>query len=475
MSARAAFIRFYCSYVLLCLCVSAARAVEPAPSSSSAPIEQTALDRYLAKPDSSYAWKLVNTIHGDGLTTYVVDMTSQTWRTTEDVDRTEWKHWLVIAKPDGVSSSKAMLVISGGSNRDGAPSGPGEMITQFAKGTQTVTAELRMVPNQPLIFGGDGKKRSEDDLIAYTWDKFMTTGDETWPARLPMVKSALRAMDTIQALVASDEGGGLTIDGFVVAGGSKRGWTTWLTGAVDPRVVAIVPIVIDVLNVQVSMRHHHDAYGFWAPAVWDYVRHKITDRAETPEYAALLKIEDPFEYRHRLTMPKFVVNAAGDEFFLPDSSQFYFDELPGEKYLRYVPNAKHSLAGTDARESIEAFYQAINSGRALPKFSWTKESDGSLHVTASDQPREVKLWQATNPKARDFRLDTLGKAYQSSPLEADSSGLYIARVQAPSQGWTAFFVEMTYDGPGRYPFKFTTHVSVVPDVLPHKGEPLSKK
>ena len=43
-------------------------------------------------------------------------------------------------------------------------------------------------------------------------------------------------------------------------------------------------------------------------------------------------------------MPKLLVNAAGDQFFIPTSSQFYFDELPGEKYLRYVPNADHNVS-----------------------------------------------------------------------------------------------------------------------------------
>jgi PhoPQ-activated pathogenicity-related protein len=85
--------------------------------------------------------------------------------------------------------------------------------------------------------------REEDELITYTWDKFMKTGDETWPARLPMTKSAVRAMDTITLFLGSEEGGGLPIDSFYVAGGSKRGWTTWTTAAVDPRVIAISPIV----------------------------------------------------------------------------------------------------------------------------------------------------------------------------------------------------------------------------------------
>ena len=59
-------------------------------------------------------------------------------------------------------------------------------------------------------------------------------------------------------------------------------------------------------------------------------------------------------------MPKFIINASGDQFFLPDSSQFYFDELPGVRYLRYVPNADHSLKGSDATESLLACYNAIS-------------------------------------------------------------------------------------------------------------------
>ena len=37
-----------------------------------------------------------------------------------------------------------------------------------------------------------------------------------------------------------------------------------------------------------------------------------------------MEIEDPYEYRQRLTMPKYIVNASGDQYFLPDNSQFYF-------------------------------------------------------------------------------------------------------------------------------------------------------
>ena len=73
------------------------------------------------------------------------------------------------------------------------------------------------------------------------------------------------------ALTAATKASPNPIRNFIVTGESKRGWTTWTTAAVDSRVVAIAPLVIDVLNLEVSMQHHWDAYGYWAPAVQDYV------------------------------------------------------------------------------------------------------------------------------------------------------------------------------------------------------------
>jgi len=282
-----------------------------------------------------------------------------------------------------------------------------------------------------------------------------------------MTKAAVRAMDAITAFAGSTENGktGAKVERFVVSGGSKRGWTTWTTAAVDDRVVAIVPYVIDCLNLPASMDHHYRAYGFWAPAVSDYL--KIWPWTGTPQYKALMKIEDPYEYRDRLTMPKLIVNSTGDQFFLPDSSKFYFDDLEGEKHLRYVPNTKHDLNNSDATLSLDAFYEAVLTGKPRPSYKWRYEKDGSIRVETRTKPTEVRLWQATNPKARDFRLDIIGKAYQSEVLEPVREGVYIGRVAKPTTGFTAWFIEMTYPMGGKYPLKLTTGVRVTPDVLPH--------
>jgi PhoPQ-activated pathogenicity-related protein len=436
--------------------------------------QQTALDRYIAKPDPAYQWKVLSSTHVDGEAGYqvtVLELTSQTWRKPDEVDRPVWKHSLTIIKPDRVTTSKALLFIGGGSNREMMPSNPAAR-AMFALETNSVVAEVGMVPNQPLYFSDSKEKgRTEDDLIAYSRVKQMATKDDEWLVRLAMVKSGVRAMDAVQEFLASQAGGRVKVDQFVVSGGSKRGWTTWLVAAVDKRVIAIIPTVIDALNSEAITRHHFEAYGFFSPALKDYVNHGIfPGKVGTPEYQAILAIEDPYNYRHRdrLKIPKFLINASGDQFFLPDNSQFYFKDLQGEKYLRYVPNAKHDLAGSDARESLLAFYQSVLTGKPRPRYTSRKEKDGTLVVETVDQPREVLLWQATNPKARDFRVDTIGKAYTSTVLKPTAKGRYEARVPNPAEGFTAFFIELVYDSGGKIPFKFSTEVSVVPDVLPFK-------
>src|SRR5215216_4341318 len=146
--------------------------------------KQTALDRYVFKPDPNFSYNLVNTSKGEGYTAFVLELTSQQWRTSDEVDRTIWKHWLTIIQPDKVNTSIGFLFINGGSNGSKMPSAADPNLAATAVGTHAVVSDLRMVPNEPLIFKEDGKSRTEDAIIAFTWEKFLKTGDETWPLRL---------------------------------------------------------------------------------------------------------------------------------------------------------------------------------------------------------------------------------------------------------------------------------------------------
>ena len=179
-----------------------AQALAAAPGAA-----RTALDRYVEASDPSYRYEVAATIPGNGYTASVIDMTSQTWRAPGEVDRTAWTHWLIVIKPAEVRHRTAFLYISGGNNNSAAPKTADENLVRVATITKSVVAELRMVPNQPLVFTDDKQPRTEDAIIAYTWDKFIRTGDHQWPLRLPMTKAAVRESDSRRRAVQGHAGG----------------------------------------------------------------------------------------------------------------------------------------------------------------------------------------------------------------------------------------------------------------------------
>lgn len=438
------------------------------------PNPQNVLDAYIARSDPSFAWKVEKTFKGDGYHGVVIDLTSQTWLTPEETNRSTWKHWLTLTVPDRLTSDKGFLYIGGGSNDRDAPKGPTDRFAQIAVETGSVVAELGQVPNQPMRFpDSPDTARTEDDIIAYLQARYDAEKSPEGLLRLPMVKSGTAAMTAIQQFMASDSK--TKIDGFVVAGASKRGWTTWLVGLEDPRVIGMIPIVINVLDVDATTRHHWETMGYFSPALYDYVNHKLIPfEIGGPRLSAVNAIEDPLNYRGRARMkiPKFIINAVGDEYFPPDNTKFSYHLLPAQKQLRMLPNSKHSTQGTDIAESMTAWYDSVINGRGVPTYSWIVREDGALVVDPGPmKPSEVRLWQGTNPKARDFRVDTLGaNAFTSTPLQTQADGTYVGNIEKPAEGFTAYFVELTYPSGMKYPFKFTTEVYVKPDDYPYRWE-----
>jgi PhoPQ-activated pathogenicity-related protein len=429
----------------------------------------TALSDYVHTPDASYHYSVANVSAGDGYTYYLLDMTSQTWRSSADVNMPDWRHWIQVIVPTGAIGTTALLFITGGSN--GFTSQPSidattQSVAQTALATHTVAAILRTVPSEPLIFTDETRTRSEDEIIAYSFDKYMThigqPGNDTWPVLLAMAKSAVRAMDTVSDFVPLVSPTS-HVDHYVVTGYSKRGWTTWLTAAADDRVVGIIPGVFDNLDQGPQMVHHYAAYGFFADDVQDYSDMHIFDRIMTPEGEQLSKIVDPYRYLNNghFEIPKLILNSAGDEFFVPDSSQFYIHDLPGtSNYMRYFPNTGHGLDASAATSTL-TFYDAIINNRALPKFTWTVEPDGAIVVHSDDTPSNVVMWQATNPDARDFRNSYTNTPYSATPLSDLGGQTYIANPDMPSQGARAYFIELDYPSgiPG-IPYQFTTEIHI---------------
>ena len=434
----------------------------------------TPLDDYVAMQDGYYSWQLIDRVEGKNSTLYLLFLNSQKWRTESELDQPLWTHWLTIAVPHTINSKTALFYINGGRRENTSEIFSGCLVDRLADVAGSVICELSMVPNQCIKFPDEfdpryvEKGRQEDALIAYTWDKFFQTGDPFWSIRLPMTKAVVRAMDAVDDFCTLISGE--SVEGYILIGASKRGWTAWTTAAVDNRVRGIIPIVFDALNFNQCLINHYKAYGGWSSAVHDYIDMQITEKTNTPEFKALMAFEEPYAYLDRFTMPKFVINSAGDEFFLPDSSATYFHDLPGEKYLRYIPNTNHYLQDSDCLYSVVSFAKGLLEKKKFPQFTWEKRRNETLCVKTLDKPMKVILWKAKNTRARDFRFSMIGNAWESDYLfESDEEeGCYIVKLKKPKEGWAAYFIELTFDsGLFFFPYKFTTDVFVVPDLFPY--------
>jgi len=415
---------------------------------------------YVNLPDPSYRYSHVKTIPGSGVTTYVLDMTSQTWKEGE-VAPSKWEHWVSIIVPDNVKHDTALLLVSGGNNKhDRIPDDVPAPLLMIAMQTKSVVAVLQGVPCEPVSFVDESRTRSEDEIIAYTYNKYLETGDPTWPLLCPMVKSAVRAMDSIQDYCGQKAEKKVAIGKFVVTGASKRGWTTWLTAAVDDRVCAIAPIVIDMLNLDEQMPRQLDYYGVYSEAIQDYTDFDIQSRINTSKGQDLLEIVDPYEYRNELTLPKLILLASGDQYWTIDAAELYFPGLKGEKYIRYEANADHGVdRNQDTIQALAAFYDNVLNNRPNPKFTWTMKPDGSFVVDPDDPPLKVRLWTAQAP-TKDFRLRTIGNTWGSRELSPNADGTYSGKVDAPSEGYAAYYVELEYPSALGFNYTLTTEAAI---------------
>ncbi|HKY92487.1 MAG TPA: PhoPQ-activated protein PqaA family protein [Nevskiaceae bacterium] len=440
------------------------------------------LEDYVRRPDPAFRWELKDSSWGLLADLHRIRLVSQQWLDAGKVDRPAWVHDLYLTQPRALcgdtarTSPLAVLIISGGRNEpDGEPR-PIKSDRTFLAGLMAQTFcrpvfELRQVPNQPLRFTGHDQGRKEDGILAWSMDRYLRASEGDWPAHMAMAKSVVQAMTAAQAFSRTrDDVPDVT--SFVLIGTSKRGWTSWLTASVDPRVAAIVPVSIDMLNMPVQFEHHRKAYGHYATALADYDALDMACLLRGPRGTDLRNIIDPFALRERVKVPKLILNSAGDEYFLPDSWRFYFDDLPGPKRLRYTVNTDHGQG--EANQHRVLFEQARNwiddlaAGREPPRLDWSRPTPDTLVVRPSVAPREVRLWTADNPKARDFRLETIGPAWTARTLQADAAGAFRAKLEPPKEGWRAVLVEAVFGGAdaGRQQI-YTTGVYVMPDSYPH--------
>jgi PhoPQ-activated pathogenicity-related protein len=307
-------------------------------------------------------------------------------------------------------------------------------------------AMLLGIPNQPLF---EGKK--EDGLIAETFVKYLETGDESWPLLFPMVKSVIKAMDAIQEF--SEKEMPKKVTRFVLSGGSKRGWNTYLTAANDSRVTAIAPLVFDSLNMAAQLPHQKEIYGGYSEMIKDYTNRGLVPMPDSANARKLWSWVDPWTYRDKLTVPKMILAGNNDPYWNTDALNLYWDGLPSQKWIGYIPNAGHGLEEKSAGggkgnrfrvlNDLCAFVRHQATGEKMPEVSWLHDDapDGQLRltVTTNPKPATATIWSAT-ADGRDFRQST----WKPTSIEVPADGKIIAQMPKPESGGQAFYVDCGY-------------------------------
>jgi len=377
------------------------------------------LRTYVEKEDPNYKWELTSKDDFFGSQVLNINLQSQNWKGIV------WSHRLRLILPKKLKSNFVLLFITG--------SGQGleelAICKMFSDSLGLPCAILHDIPNQPLFNG-----LYEDAIIALTFQKFFETGDEEWPLLLPMTKGAKRAIDaTEEVLEKVNE----KPRGFIVTGASKRGWTTWLISAVDKRVKGIAPMVFDNLNFQKQIEHQIECYSSYSEQISDYTKLRLQENLKTEKGKKLLQIVDPYSYRTEITIPKLIVNGTNDPYWTVDSLNLYFDDLLGEKYILYVPNAGHGLE--DRRRvmnAIMAFTSSIVSNQSLPSIKLILE-DSTVALVTNSSPLYVDFWKASSNNM-DFRYSK----WESLPsIEKDDKYFsYLAKEKT----YTALFGEATF-------------------------------
>lgn len=411
------------------------------------------------------------------------ELTSQAWSGHGFASPALWTHTVDIYIPQAALQGQALLVANNGTHTPAAgkpvqePTDfTEEMALAVARQTQTIVISVSNIPNQYLTYSDDSIPRREDDSVSHSWKLFLEQPEQRpfLSLHIPMMQSLIKAMDLAQLELKPWQ-----VERFIAAGASKRGWAVWMAALADTRVSAIAPFVIDILNTKESLHHTYNAYGkSWPLAFNAYFREGITRQIDTPNFEKLMQIEDPLLYlgtdhEQRLSIPKYIVNASSDDFFLPDNAQLYFDKLPGKKMLRVAPNASHYGIKGFVEQSLVAFTNRLQQERPLPTLTTQIspiQQGKKLTLSFSEPPVKLQRWSAHNPKDRDFR-QPCGIRYESSELNPQQLEL---ELKTPRQGWNATYIEATMaDG-----LVISTPVQVLPETypqwLPEQKEPACK-
>jgi len=454
----------------------------------------TPLSFYVKRDDGFFDWNVSATVgQGDGYKFYNIFVTTGVWLTPTDSSTYLQTHWLQMCVPDGLDDPSVAYIYMDGGRNGPFTSPPNDLdftIYIPCVEAKTISLGLYQIPNSPVVYQGDPsqKSRTEDAIIAWTWAHYINnTLEPDWLARMPMTKAGVLAMDAAQQFWDTIRGDLPTLDKFVIGGASKRGWTAWTVGAMgDPRVVSIIPVVAPIANLVPQMNEQWQSYGNWSWTLIDYYELGLMGWLNTPVFQQMLDIIDPLTYQTEMAaIPKYQVSATNDEFFMPDALKWYWDDLPGPKLYRVVPNAEHTMIGhaKDLLKSLAVYLLSFKPGfdTTLPVYDWTISEDHrtiTVSVTTENLVK-VRVWKSENLGHRDWRAvrctdlrpncSNVFAVWVPTAANQIADGVYDFTIDEAEPGkWSAFFIEMEYQLLEGYdPLYVTSDIAISPLDMPY--------
>ncbi len=392
------------------------------------------LSQYVYSDDGHFQWKEVDVIDEDY---HEIELISQVWQGAV------WKHRLYAFLPESPQTDCALLFISGRKK-------PLETISfcqSIMESTGSPVFLIFGVPNQPLF-----DNLWEDALISYTMQQYLKKKDPTWLALYPMTKAAVRAMDAAQEF--SEKKYSHKISRFIVSGGSKRGWTTWLCAAMDKRVEKIVPIVYDNLNLKEQMKNQITQWGNYSPAIGDYSEKGLPQILQSPAGEKLAQYIDPYSYLDQITIPKIIVNGTNDPYWPLNALKLYYSELKGENYIVYEANNGHGVDAKRVQETVVAALLYSQEKSSFPQFICKfKTDEKNLEISfRAKEAKKIKMWRSSS-----LNLD-----FRDSKWTASEIPVVLSKIKVPLKHYNnrAIFIEAHFVKKGR-PFRLCSHVEFI--------------
>ena len=382
---------FFFRLLLLLLVLShSVFAASASPSNPTQPYNDFLRER------AGFNWKFLS--QGRGVTT--LQLTSQKWKGTT------WLHRVDIYRPrKGQFRDAAALFLT--TQKLPLDSLTGQRAADAIGAPFVIVYD---VPNQPLW----GK--TENKLFGYSVSRAVESGDGSWSLAFPMARTAVRALDAVDAYNAKTKAP--KVKRWLMIGFSKRGLATWLA-ATDPRVKGLVSLAYNNLNTPKQAAAQRADWGQLSPKLKPYLENGVEQAMATPRGQAILATWDPYYFRAQLNKPKLVVDATGNDYWTLSAFDQYAGDLPSVTNFLMVAGADHYMvnAFNQVFGAATAWCHWTLSGKTLPRPRLTRA--GNNWKFAAPNAKSATLHYARS-QTNDFR----GAKWQSVPMRKNQSGAW---------------------------------------------------